>query len=184
MNQELCEVSDFLAGHKKVGRVILITNGTIIPNKKVIDSLRRSNIQVWLDKYGSLSTKADEFYRILTDNNIDVWFDPIHSWLDFGLMTRKYTDKRDIEENFDSCYLRDCCGFYDGKLYRCSRTYVLENNGLEQPGEYECIDINAISNRKDMSRALRKFYGLDYVKACGWCNKKEDRKAIPTGEQL
>ena len=175
---------DFLAGHKKVGRVVLITNGTIIPNEKIIDSLKRSNIQVWLDKYGSHSKKADELHSILKANNIDVWFDPIHSWWDFGLMTRKYTDKRDIEEIFDSCYLKDCCGLKDGRIYRCGRTYVLENNGLEQPGENEFIDINAINSKREMRRAFHKFYSLDYIKACGWCNKKEDRKAIPTGEQL
>ncbi len=184
INNELADVIDYLVKQKKLGMLLVITNGTIIPSEKIINSMRNDKVQVWLDKYGNNSKKADELHEILLANDINVWFDRIHSWLDFGLISKKYSDPKDIEEIFYSCYLRHCFGFYDGKLYRCSRSYVLENNGLEQPGEYECIDVNAIHDKRQMQLALKKFYALDYIKACGWCNKKEDRRVIPTGEQL
>ncbi len=89
LNHHVAEVIEFLASNKKIGRILFITNGTIIPDESVINSLKHSNILVWIDKYGNHSIKADELNIILKTNGVNVSFEHVRSWWDFGLMTRK-----------------------------------------------------------------------------------------------
>ena len=106
-------------------------------------------------------------------------------WKDLGVISdkpKKYSNP-EIKENFAKCWLRDCCAYMNGKLYRCTRSYGLVNNiGINL--EEECIDFDKINTKKELKTCLKEFYGLEYLTACYWCNDIKQRKDIKAGIQL
>ena len=71
-NPDLYKLIDFVAESKNIKDGKLITNGTIMPNDMMMNSLRKLNnkLDVRIDVYPGRETRAQEFYDKLTTEGI------------------------------------------------------------------------------------------------------------------
>ena len=185
INKDLEEVISWCARSPKIGSIIVVTNGTIFPDESVLNSLKNRKIIVGISWYPlkDQSTRI-KFIEYCEENNIHYHIRK-DDWLDFGdFKTCRNYGIRKIKETFANCFLNKCVQYNDGILYRCTKTRLLMDQEISSPGTWECIAVDNIHSRKQMKKALGKFYSLKYLRACNYCNTGDELKAIPLGEQL
>lgn len=180
INKDLEKVIDWCAKSPKIGSIIVVTNGTIFPSEAVLKSLKNNKIIVGISWYplkdGSKRLKLIEY---CARNNIHYHVRK-DDWLDFGdfKICRNYS-KKEIKETFCNCFLNKCVQFNEGRLYRCTKTHLLKDQKIDDPGKWETISIRDIKSKRQMRRSLKKFYSLKWLRACNYCNTGEKLTTIP-----
>lgn len=184
INKDLDKIISYCARNKKIGSIILVTNGTILPSKEVLATLKDNKIIVGISWYPLIdSSRREKLINYLEINDIK-YHVRRDDWLDFGdwHLNRKYTPKV-LEKMFESCFLKNCIQYNRGVLYRCAKQYTLLDQKLAVPLMYECVDVMALT-KKEFGKSIKKFYSIKSLSACNYCNQEKDRTAIPIGEQL
>ncbi len=185
LNREVDTILEFLLKQKKIGKVVVITNGTIFPKENVLKKLKNRKIEVWIDRYGEQSRQAKKLQTYCRKNKISYRYEDAKIWYDIGTLAgKRITSSEKIKETWETCWLKNCTALIESSLYRCGRTWVLKNNKLEKPGKNEQINIKNIKNKKQMFLKLFDFYSVDMISACAWCKDKDSRTVIEAGEQL
>lgn len=185
LNKDIDRVIQFCAASDKIGSIIVVTNGTIFPREEVLHTLRNDKIIVGVSWY---PIENDSNRKLLLEyfqrHNIHFHIRK-DDWIDFGdfRYCRKYKRKR-LKDIFKKCFLNKCVQYNNGILYRCTKTHLLEDQQIEYAGNGEKIIVKDVASKKEMRRALRKFYSLEYLKACNYCNADDELVTIPLGEQL
>lgn len=189
LNQDLDIIISYCLNSTKIGKIVLVTNGTIFPDNKVLNLLsNQKKITLVINQYPlkNFSTRT-KLINHCRENHILVHSESNDNWLDFG----DYSQKRNysIAEKkiaFKNCFLKDCVQYHGGYgyLFRCTRSVFLLDQKIEKPDKKEYVNIHRIKSKKEMKQALKEFYKLKYIKACDYCNYGQDLKVIPIGEQI
>ena len=115
---QLLEYSRYIATHRdKIGSLYYITNGTVVPNKEILKSLKKSNAFIMISDYDDLSRKKDELTFKCKSQNIGVQVTD-YPWIYENQLV--YDDVNSPQQKFDDCYERKhIYTLRDGKLYYC-----------------------------------------------------------------
>lgn len=185
---DLSKIINIVAPYNNVKRIIITTNGTIIPKgDELINSLKNSKVVVRISYYGKISKYTDEIIELCKYNNIryevrflkEMWWSP-------GSIEKRHRDIKQLREQYSNCPASNCNNIIDGKLHHCSRS----SNGVclgiipDEPKDY--LDILQNSDKKELRKNIIDFlFGdRDYISACDYCDLATDKciDVIP-GEQ-
>lgn len=185
LNQDLNEILTYCCECKKIGSIILVTNGTIYPEEKVLKALKNNKIRVGISWYPLKNTyNRTRLIQYLEGNNIKYNVRRAN-WLDFGdwNINRNYSEDR-IKRNYKNCFLKNCVQYNNGVLYRCAKVVLLEDQQIINPNNDEYIIVNSNNSKRDFKNSINRFYSTKYIQSCNYCNSGEDLVEIPLGEQL
>lgn len=174
----------------KIGFIRIVTNGTVFPSEQLQKVLCNPNVLILISDYenGINEAQKKEKARLLAflEKNKCRYYLVKMDWTDLGQPETepKHLTETEQRDYFESCFIKDCAGIYDGKLYHCPRSYALENMGLEKPGDGEVIDFKNLHSREEAKLCLDRFYRLESLKACAWCKAPSERMPIPSAEQV
>lgn len=187
LNRDLDKVISWCVNHEKIGWIVVVTNGTIFPDEKILNSLK--NKKVWL---------GISYYELEDDSNRKKLLDWVkregvrytytedQEWYDFlgDKLELKNYSKHILRESFESCVIHDCVAFKGKVLYRCPKAALLYDLGVL--GEYndDMICLDRIKGRNDMKHALKRFYCRDYLVSCQYCFAGDERKKCKPGVQV
>ena len=163
----------------------MTTNATIIPDDEVLRAIKEGGVTVHLSNYLCLEDRyqknKEELIRKLEQFDIPHEFQFHDKWLDLGeIEKRSYSEER-LARIFKDCPMNSCSVFNGKKLYRCGRASFLSQHGMEADGD-DVIDLEKIHSRREMKKAIRKFFSVKYLPACQYCSEYPGE--IPAGEQL
>ncbi len=184
LNIDLDKIINYCKKNKKIGSIIVVTNGTIFPNERIIQSLKHKKIIVGISWYPIVDdSKRRKLIKCLEVNGINYHVRRTN-WLDFGDWTysRNYTESQ-LKKIYDNCFLKDCIQYNKGVLYHCARQRLLMDQKIDEPGVTETINVNDVS-KEAFEKKYKSFASLKTLKACNYCNSGEDLCVIPLGEQL
>jgi len=100
----------------RIGELIIITNGTIVPDSETIISMRRADLVVRISDYGELSRKINELQERLSENGVRYEIKRDLHWS----IQRSFSNATNSgEETFRNCETW-CAQIMDGKLYYCN----------------------------------------------------------------
>ena len=173
---------------EKVGSVNIVTNGTIVPDKKVIDVLRGSEVTIWISNYRDKSKRIKELIRICQQNSIKYDIMNVVHWANVQQLI-----KREKQLNEDALMKRRLtCGkkhhaVSEGKFFLCAFTNGSYKLHAVPDDERNYVDIYA-------NDAVERIYEYLSPKnpmppACSWCNGNFDEawkpeNQIPAAEQI
>lgn len=185
---DLSKIINIVAPYDNVKRIIITTNGTIIPKgEELINSLKNDKIVVKISYYGKISKYTDEIIKLCKYNNIryevrflkEMWWSP-------GSIEKRYKDINELKKQYLNCPASHCNNIINGKLHHCSRS----SNGVylgiipDEPKDY--LDVLQNSDKKELRKNIIDFlFGdRDYITACDYCDLATDKciDVIP-GEQ-
>lgn len=190
LHSELPDIIEhFLKYRNNIGYLLFITNGTILPSEELLSVLRkgRDQIRIVVDSYPTkkFAGKAEAVERVFRENGLNAVINRNIQWYDVGTFGSRYaTNENDIRETFGTCPFRHCTALYDGKLYRCGRSWGVEVNTGDAEDADAVIDLKGIRSKAEMYRKLIRFFGVDYMKACAYCKKDCTKRPVPVGEQM
>jgi hypothetical protein len=114
--KDLPEVMRYAMQYRaQYGRQMIITNGTVAPNEKVLAAMRDAEVLVTVSNYGKHSKNLGRLTEKLKEYGIPflVW-KPI--WYEYQQLTD--CENRDAQTVFDTCG-EECVSIRAGKMYRC-----------------------------------------------------------------
>lgn len=182
---ELPQLVDYLMlrYRKMIGVLEIITNGTLLPNQELISSLRKygEKIIVMVDKYGELSTNAEQLSNLLTENKIPnrvrIYCGPdchMGGWTDLGDYSVKHSSDEEKRSLMKKCaHVSEKIGIcaVDGLLFACGRAFTSLHLGLVKRELPDFVDIFDPSKTVEQLRQeLIDLLNIEYTTACAYCN--------------
>lgn len=184
---ELEKIIRTIVASKKVGCLIVVTNGTVIPTEAVYEALKHPKIELSISNYpltGKFKANREKLYQECKKRGVNVVNNnEIDQWTDIGEPYRRRKTKLEEQETYVNCWLKDVLTLIDGKIFRCEKIYVLDGLGQRKLGESDYIDVTQC-NRKQLRKELREIYRVRTLDACNFCNSPKDRVLIPSGLQV
>ena len=187
MNKEMHKVVDKLVSYEKTEKVIVYTNGKIIPKGPNLECLKNKKVILDMTNYGSLSTNHNAIVKVCEDNNISYSETLTTVWQDCGeiLPFQKRTEEEKRRKFIDCCN-SDQLSLLKGKLYRCPFSANAENLNAIPLNKEDQVDLSDTQiSREELKIKIKNLvYNKEYITACDYCNGRDYTvKKIKAAEQ-
>ena len=178
---------------ERMGYVVLITNGMIVPNNKVFELLKKYSIGISISDYSAnivykhnipIIIKKSEEYGVdyMLNQNID--------WFDFGFPRDKYHYEGEEAVNHTQCCNSIEHVLDDKKLFYCGLEWSAQKGNLFPAEKRAYVDLQKVANGLiDKKEILELILGnieggyLDFCKLCGGFVIDNNNKVM-TAKQL
>lgn len=192
LHPELGKMISKLKNEKRIERVSIITNGTIVPNEELLVALReekRSLIRI--SDYGSLSSKRNEIISVLKQNDIAYEITNYKYWEKNNVIGIYDDSEEELTKKFLRCRL---CNFFvlqNRKVYICGAASAVDNIGAFPVMEDNYVDLrkyaySSVLLREKLISYVERTGMIPYLDACKYCSGSYstnfDNK-IPAAEQ-
>lgn len=189
LHKDLYRLVNSFAQNKQIEKVTIVTNGTLLPDEQLLNSICKPNVYVRISNYGSLSRKKDELIAMLKSRKVNL------EVTDFKFWNRNPTvDILDESTEELRKKVKNCCSIakaltiIKGKLFFC---------GFSAFYDY----FQAVPDYGDNYVDLLKFDGTDEElrekidgmlkmsedglpkKACRYCKFNNFEDNLPVAEQ-
>ena len=150
----------------------VITNGTIIPSEKILESLNHDIVSVVIDDYGKLSKKKQSLSKMLSQFGIDFRINKHWAWADLGGFESRGLLNEELAEVFSICNFNDCTELLDGRLHRCPRSSHGMNIGFVPVYKDDFINILdfKIKDNQLKDKLNSFFHDKKFIHACNHCD--------------
>ncbi len=175
----------------KIGKIKVITNGTILPKKETMDILRKYDVWVSISDYTACvpyKKKLDELCSFFAENGVNYSVAKQEKWLSFGFPRVPFN----ISPKKCAAHMRECSpifhGHNDGKVFYCHVSWSAEKIGRYTLQEKDFVDLARLplADRHVIAEhclgEIEDGY-VSFCRLCGGCGR-DNRNEIVPGEQL
>ncbi len=165
---------------EKIGYIQIITNGSIVPWQRLIDMIKRYQIDIRLSDYTAqipYLNKYREVERVLKENGVEYSTSKYEKWFDVGIPGREKTDfetPETIRAHMIDC--GPCHMIAEEKLYYCGTLFNAEKCGFTylKSGDYCDLADPDISQEELLNYSLGNLK-TDCKQTCGKCFGKSEK---------
>ena len=187
MYKKMYEVVNKLVTYNKVKKVVIYTNGKIVPKGENLECLRHKKVMLDITNYGESSTAHSKVVELAKKENISFTTFRCNTWSDCGRII-PYSNKseKDIKHLFNNCCNSDLVSLLHGKLYRCPFSANGVNLKAIPQNKKDEVDLTDDTlNKEDLREQIKKLcYEKEYLTACYYCNGRDYSTAnIPAALQ-
>jgi hypothetical protein len=195
LHPEISDVVRYALKYKnRFDGIYILTNGTILPKRDLLELGQKENILFLIDDYGpALSTRKEEMCGILDAFGIayridTYWGDDQYygGWLDMGDAQYKGYSPDELAKVYDNC--RSGGGKIrtpyakNGKLFVCEWQAAMMKHIPLVEGEY--VDLTDLAGMEHKFETIR-YWQNHPVESCKYCNGfNVNAERIPAAEQL
>jgi organic radical activating enzyme len=157
----------------KIDKLIITTNGTILPKDTIIQLLKDNDVILsvsdYSDKLEFIKSKITKVLDVYKNNNINHYVRNEIEWYDFGdLRVSKKLPTDELIKHFDSC-TAPFRGLNDGKFYYCHLNTSAVRTKIFPLNENDYVDIKTIS-KEELLKFDLGYTDLGYITFCDNCN--------------
>lgn len=186
-NTDLAVILRKLIGTNQIKRIVVITNGTILPrDPELVKALAHRSVEVHISDYGALSTKTRELCETFSKEKISFEVMKISNWRDLGGLGKRNRTAEELRNQFASCDTQCRC-YFRGQFHVCPRSAHGMDLGVVPVAKDDYVDlIHDDRGTTALKRAIRKLdRRMEYVTACDYCDSgTAAANEIPPAEQL
>ncbi len=154
-------------------RVIVFTNGTIVPRPDLLHDLQETGTVVRITNYGDLSKRHDELCSVLEDAGVS-WLSQVPIWTDSGRLVTASRTHEELQQTFRDCCVRDLLTLLNGVLYRCPFSANAINLGAVAAPARDMVRLADFSDPRELRAAVHALYTrTDALEACRSCNGRD-----------
>lgn len=178
----------------RIGKINLISNGTVIPDEKTLSTLKKYNVSIHISDYTNTlnyKDKLDTLDKILTKEQIEHYIIPNNVWKDIVYPDMSYTAENPREHMRICGHSTHSVG--DRKLYWCDPAYAAEKFMGYESKKDDFLDLkrNKANNSKyDASLNIMKYFlgnvnENGYMSLCEKCAGigDDNDRIVRAGEQ-
>lgn len=173
----LCELTEYIGEHyrEKIGsRFEIVTNGTNIPSERLLELMKRYDMDMVVDdygeNYGNIRNDSEKIVKKLKENNIRYFYAKADHWFDLDIFECNNTEK-DLTVHFNACAIPFNANEY-GKIYLCAYADFAIKAGLIEETANEFFDLNGEitpAGKKELTEFTLGYSTLGYSKLCERC---------------
>ena len=186
VNKDIGQILIKIMDSDKVRRVVIYTNGTIIPRPHLIPILKDKKVLMLITDYGDLSKNTDKLESMMIDNEINYYRAPAQNWTDCSSITKHNRSTIEQEDIFTRCCCKNLFTIQDGKFYRCPFSSHIDKLKASESlsNDYVTLSCHETSN-DEVTRVRSEIHDLlrnrTYLESCDYCDGRflEDEKIVP-----
>ena len=142
--KHLPDFLEYLCSLPNLLNVYLYTNGTIIPNKRLLNALKNDKLMVRISNYKNY-TKTDELVNLFKQYGINHRV-VLQKWYRFTDLLKEEQSEEETKRVVATCCKTQPCGnggvyFIDGKVFYCPIQANLHNLGIFTSPEKDYVDL-------------------------------------------
>lgn len=186
MNPEMYKIIDWYAEDERINSFRVYTNGTIIPNETVLNSLIGDNVQVRISDYEINKQKIENLIEVLEKKGVSYYVTPYSDWQNPGDLHFRNHSIEKMKDIFSRCYERNCITFYRGQLHRCPRSaHAMQLRAMPNVKD-DYIDLfNWCEDDEMLKKYINNFLQRNYIEACNYCDgPNRNTQHIPAAIQI
>ena len=187
LHPDLPDIIDAVSKIPNVGIVKLITNGTVNPSARLVESLKNDFVLVNVSDYSSQlsniqKARIAETLRILKNEGIAFSHIKDMTWYDMSSFQKNDDDDTALRNRFQDCRMNGSHRMYDNKVFPCSHFYAGYVSG-QLPLDDTVIDIFE-DDITLLAKRLDQLWEQPYSTACRYCNMPYVSRLVPGGAQV
>lgn len=185
MNKEMYKVIDWYYKSSKIKSICIYTNGTIIPDNRMLQSLQKEKVKVHISDYGVKNKKVLQLADVLEEHKIRYFVRKYDDWQDAGNLDFRGYDQEYMQTIFGRCFERNCITFLKGELHRCPRSAHAMNLGAMPIIKEDFVDLQHWEGTKsELAEQIKKLMAKSYIGACNYCDGLNNHlQSIPAAIQ-
>lgn len=186
VNKEWPKVVQRAIEEPKIGRIVVITNATILPKNVDWHCLQDPKVRINMSDYGQFSPKLAALVQFAEDNGINYWIYKAGAWNDCAKVMHYQRTPEENRAVFKQCYSKNIwTTLSDGKLFRCPYAANLERlQGMPYfPEDYVNLLAENVTHedlREQVSNYLLK---KDVLSTCDYCSGVLTDRTVPPALQ-
>ncbi len=172
--EELNEMLEYVCKQKQVISVEITTNGTIIPDDKICETLAKYSRKalVVLSDYSENKDlnciKFDEIRNKLEKYGIYSVYSK-YNWFEIGNIKRQDKTNDELIQTFNECWQKDCLAISEGVVYNCTRSAAIASLTDFPLPQSEFVNIRE-QNNCSLLKKFNKFFAKEFYSTCSFCN--------------
>ncbi|MBU4580270.1 radical SAM protein [Patescibacteria group bacterium] len=172
MNKDAHLIIKRLVDEPKAKKIVIYTNGTIIPREDQIKYLKDKKVLFIITDYGKLSINLNKLIEVLKCHNIDYYVVKARGWTDCAKIGKHHRKIGQRKEIFKNCCAKNTITLSKGNLYRCP--FHANADRLRAvpdiSGDYVNI-FDKTAGLDETKKKIRKYLlEKDFLKVCDYCN--------------
>ena len=173
MYKNISNIMENIIGNNKVNKVVIFTNGTIIP--KDINIYKNSKVFFKISDYGrhSKHSKIPELENILKINNINFLTERVVTWQNAAIIGFQNRTPELTKKTFGTCCVNDALTLLHGNLYICPFSAHAENLHAIPHNHADTIDLIHGTYDEIYNKLYSFIYKKEYIEACNYCNGRD-----------
>lgn len=186
LNADMGDVIEWYHDNEKIQSISVYTNGTIVPNVRIMKALQKNKVKVHISNYGINEKKIEKVTKVFDEYRIKYFVRKYDAWQDAGgVEFRGYTLEKK-KAIFSECFERKCFTFFRGKLYGCPRAAHAMNLKAMPEIEEDYVDFfGGNGTEEEMIDKLRGLQRHLWMETCNYCDGLNNHmQSIPAGEQI
>lgn len=179
----LPEVLEYACSSEKINTVVISTNGTIIPNERLLMALKNKKVFVNISDYGYICSLS-KLVKCFEDNGILFEVESNQTWFDVGDATYRNRNERQLIDEFENCYCQYLVKYvWNKKIWVCPRAPRLESLGITANDEDYRV-LSKFDGSEITREKIHDLYKKKYANACNYCDQGNLKiKYVRAGEQ-
>ena len=175
MNKNYHQVVAGLVNNPKVNKIVLYSNGVIIPKDDQIPALKNSKVFVIITDYDDLSRNRDTIVKIFDEHKIAYHVQVASGWNDCSDISPNRRSDDELTHMFKNCCVKNYATVLGGNLFRCP--FAANADRLHAIPDFPDDHVNlrgASAGGRDVAELKKqlRYYLTEkpYLKTCDFCN--------------
>ena len=170
MNKDWPRVVSRLAGETGVKRVVIYTNGTIVPRDDYAPLLAHPKVLTVVTDYGRLSRNLASLRSYFERHKIAHRILTVDSWLDCAAIGRHARTTEENQRLYRECCAKNMLTLSDGKLFRCPFAANADRLAAVPDFPEDRVDI-LVGDDNDRRRRIKNYVLRNApLNTCDYCN--------------
>lgn len=172
MHPALARIINAVTAEKKIKKVSILSNGTIMPNEEQWKALENNKVILVYTDYGiKVSSRMEDILNVIEAKNINCNYKKSGNWQKCSRIAYYGRNEVQLRNVFEECCAKSLYTLLKGRVYCCPFLANAENLGVVSVGEDEVFDIRKylddIPKGQEVIREL--FYEKDFFYGCNFC---------------
>ncbi len=154
-----------------IGTLTIISNGSVLPDERVLTAIKETNTRIRLSNYGKYSVRINDLIKILKKREISYYIND-ELWTDMGEIVCHSYSKKELKEIFTDCPFAFGYLLLKGKIFRCAHVAHLNNLGVIDSYLHDSVELLEIEDEsiEDKKKELWEYMQIEYLEGCSYCN--------------
>lgn len=166
---DLKKLLQYCIKEKKILKIGIVTNGTILPDSEMCKLLADPKVRVRVSDYKSVRKKRKEAVRYLKKCGVVVEDLSGQKWYDVGGFNKRGRSNRQLQELFHECAMNRCFEINQSRVIYCARQRSGEIGLTPEIPRQDYVSLK-IKNRQILRQKLIEMYDKKFLATCDYCD--------------